>query len=630
MTAQTVTVGLTWLLSSAITNDLRFNYSRTSASLHFDLDTFGGAVPLASLPFPTPLTSQDSLFSFRILSLSNGILTAGRGTSNRQRQVNLVDNLFVQKSSHSLKFGVDFRRLSPQIGPFHYQQLPFFLNVSRAMTGNLFLTGVRSSIDGAFLLNNLSVFAQDTWRIRPRLTLTYGLRWEVDFPPSSSSGPAIAAVTGFNLNNLSNLALAPAGTSPYRTTYGNVAPRLGIAYQLSQNQDRQTVLRGGFGVFYDLASSAVGNQYNFGAYPFGAQRTIFGGTFPLAPAAAAPPPIQVPGGGSGTVLAFDPNLKLPYTLQWNVALEQGLGKQQTISASYIGAVGRRLLQTAVASPPNPNFALAQLVGNTAMSKYNALQIQFQRRLSRGLQALASYTWSHSIDDGSAGSADNNSNLVVPGINPNTNRGPSDFDIRNAMSAGVTYDIPPTKITTFANAILRGWSFQTVIQIRSAPPTDAFDNFLGQLLSGLTNVRPDVISGQPLYLYGSQFPGGKAFNPAAFTDPPVDPITGIPLRQGNLSRNALRGFGAAQLDFAVHRDFPIRESLKLQFRAEMFNVLNHPSFGQPNGDISSPQFGLSTQMLGRSLSNGNIGGGGFNPLYQIGGPRSIQFGLKLTF
>src|SRR5262249_27465946 len=148
----------------------------------------------------------------------------------------------------------------------------------------------------------------------------------------------------------------------------------------------------------------------------------------------------------------------------------------------------------------------------------------------------------------------------------------------------------------------------------------------------TQVRPDVVAGQPFYLFGPQFPGGKAFNPAAFTPPPIS--GGVPTREGNLERNGLRGFGATQWDFAVHRDFPIRENLKLQFRAEMFNVLNHPNFAQPVGNLGSPtvpnpQFGKSTQMLGPSLS-GTAGVGGFNPLYQIGGPRSIQFALKMEF
>ena len=130
------------------------------------------------------------------------------------------------------------------------------------------------------------------------------------------------------------------------------------------------------------------------------------------------------------------------------------------------------------------------------------------------------------------------------------------------------------------------------------------------------------------------PRGKGLNPNAFIDPPTDPNTGLPLRQGDLGRNALRGFGDFQWDFGVHRDFPIHDLLRLQFRAEMFNVLNHPNFGQPSGAFQQGGFGLSSQMLGQYLNGGgvtsSVGSGGFNPLYQIGGPRSIQLALRLTF
>jgi len=139
----------------------------------------------------------------------------------------------------------------------------------------------------------------------------------------------------------------------------------------------------------------------------------------------------------------------------------------------------------------------------------------------------------------------------------------------------------------------------------------------------------VIPGIPFYLYGPQYPGGKAINPAAFTAPPSDSF-GDPLRQGDLGRNALRGFGATQWDFAVHREFAIHEALRLQFRAEIFNLLNHPNFGHPDPDLLDPTFGQATQMLGQSLNGNNLGGGAFSPLYQIGGPRSMQFSLKLMF
>jgi hypothetical protein len=649
ITTQTATVGATWSATPATTNDLRFNYSRTNGSSYSYLDGFGGAVPLASLPLPSPFSSQDSSFQFLIFSLTGQGLSAGRIQQVVQRQYNIVDGVVVQKGQHGMKFGVDFRRLSPKYVPRLYLQEPLFVDVPSTSAGNAFETFVSSSAGSTLLFHNLSLYAQDTWRVARRLTVTYGLRWDVDFAPSSVGGPNIPGVTGYDPNNnFSNLALAPAGTPPFHTPYANFAPRLGAAYQLSQDPEWQTVVRGGFGVFYDLASSEAGTLLVTAGYPFTALNEEFG-TFPLSPAAAAPPSIT-PGSLSSccdALVGFDPHLKLPYTLQWNVAIEQGLGGQQSITASYIGASGRRLLQTAFVYGPNANIYAADLVGNTASSNYNALQLQLQRRLARGLQALASYTWAHSIDDGSAGSVYLDSNAFVPGLAANENRGPSDFDIRNAFSAGVTYDIPAPKINTFANVVLHGWSTENFILARSAPPVDVTDGQFEELDNGLlADTRPDLVPGQPLYLYGAQCastfqalgelgaghscPGGKGFNPAAFASPPTDPTTGLPTRQGTTPRNYLRGFGAAQWDFAVHREFPISESLKLQFRAEMFNVLNHPNFGQPDGQFGFGGFGISNQMLGRSLGQANVGGGALSSLYQIGGPRSIQLALKLMF
>ncbi len=626
ITTQTATVGATWAISPIMANDLRFNYSKTRSDSYNHLDNFGGAIPLTTLPLPSPYTVQNAYLAFDIFSLTNGQLRVGKNTSNLQRQINIVDDVSLQKASHSLKFGVDFRRLTPLYGPPQYTQSAYFSDVGSAAAGTLLpFSTIVSATEVPLLFRNLGVFAQDTWRVVPRLTVTYGLRWDVDFAPSTTSGPAFPAAVNFK--NLATLGLAPGGTAAFKTPYGNVAPRVGLAYQVSQSQDWGAVLRGGVGVFFDLATQEVGNTFQ-GSYPFGGSASV-GGSFPIDPAAAAPPPITPANLASGALSAFDPNLNLPYTIEWNVAFEQAFYRQQTLSVSYIGSAGGRLIQTSFVFSPNPNVGAADLISNAGISDYNALQVQFQRRLSRGLQALASYTWSHSIDTASAGSYANASNTIVPTVNPNANRGSSDFDIRNAFSAALTYQIPSPEINVLTNSLLRGWSLQNIVQTRSAPPVNVSDALFVALFNGLTQVRPDVVPGQPFYLNGSQYPGGRAFNPAVLTDPPSD-ANGNPLRQGNLGRNALRGFGATQWDFAVHRDFPIRESLKLQFRAEMFNVLNHPNFGPPNGNFGVGGFGISTQMLAQSLSGGNVGGGGFSPLYQIGGPRSIQLALRLQF
>ncbi len=643
ITTQTGTVGITWAISTLAANDFRFNYSSTNSSASSYMDNFGGAVPLGALPFPSPFNSQNGGFGFDVSSLgtNNGGVFVGAGTHSRQRQLNFVDSVSLQRGPHSIKFGIDFRRLSPQLQPAAYSQSVYFSDVSSAEMGATEYFVVTSSLPATLLFRNLGVFAQDTWRVNPRLTLTYGLRWDTDFVPTSLSGPGFNAAVGFNLSNLTNLALAPAGTPPYKTTYGNVAPRIGLAYQVSQNPQWQSVLRGGFGVFYDMATSEAGNIAQSAYYPFGSL-SLGAGAFPLTGGAADPAPITPPNGTnfSNIFEAFDPKLRLPYALQWNVALEQSLGKEQSLTASYVGSAGRRLLQSASIGPEPPtyscypNFCYATVVTNASTSDYDALQLQFHRQMSRGLQALASYTWSHSIDTASAGSIGNASNEFSV-LNSNINRGSSDFDIRHAFSMGLTYDVPVHGNNTLANATLRGWSVDNVIQARSGPPVDVYYQ-LYQLANGFdTNPRPNAVAGQPFYLYGPMYPGGKAFNPGAFTLPPLDPVTGLPLTQGDLPRNALRGFGDAQWDFAVHRDFPIRESVKLQFRAEMFNLLNHPNFGQPVGDLGPPgvpnaQFGLSSAMLGQSLAGGFVGNGAFDPLYQLGGPRSIQFALKLLF
>ena len=622
MTVTTATVGGTWTVSSGLVNDVRLNYSRADGSGHFILDDFGGAVPLASVPFPASFDTGNSIFLLQILALTQSTLSTGRLQRNLQRQINLVDSVSLQKGSHTIKFGVDYRRLAPRFDPIQYSQQATFVDVPSFEGGELAFSAIRSGIGGTLFFYNLGAYAQDTWRLLPRLTLTYGLRWDVDFAPSSSA--TLVAVSGFNASDLSHLALAPAGTPPFNTTYQNLAPRLGVAYQLHQKQAVLTVLRGGFGLFYDLATSEFASTIGAGSYPFGGFRRQSGGTFPLSSADAAPPANTFNHDLSG----FDPHLQLPYTLQWNLALEQSLGRLQSLSASYLGSSGRRLLQSTFLFAPSPSLSSAAIVANTATSDYNALQVQFQRRLSRGFQTLASYSWQHSIDSASAGSLGNVSNALIPGIG-NVNRGPSDFDVRHAFSAGITYELPIFNRSVLAKTVLSGWAIQSVVQARSATPVDVSDASFFELNNSFADVRPDVVPSQPLYVYGPQYPGNKAFNPSAFTSPPMD-VNGNPVRQGTLGRNGLRGFGATQWDLAVHREFPIAESLKLQFRGEIFNLLNHPNFGAPSGLFGFGGFGLSTQTLAQSLSGGNVGSGAFSPLYQVGGPRSIQFALKLFF
>jgi hypothetical protein len=616
---QTLTVGLTEIINTRISNDIRANYSNDRASYKYALDDFGGAVPLPdSALFPTGFSSMNSVFEFLIEGA--GEFATGKYSTDEQRQINFVDNLSMTTGRHQLKFGADYRWLSPFSIPFAYLQLSLFSGMTTspggALSGTASLAGTFAAQGNALLSQNFSSYGQDTWKITPRLTVTYGLRWDIN-PALKGKNLANDPFTVVGLNDPATMTLAPRGTPLYKTTYGNLAPRIGLAYQFSGTRNWEAILRGGFGVFYDLGSGSLGGVSSY--FPYLNDTFATDVPFPLSAQNAAPPALTTSPPVS-VISVADPNLKLPRTYQWNAALEQSLGSSQSLSATYVGAVGRDLLRVTDLVSPNPDFGYVNVTSNTATSNYNALQLKFERRLSHGLQALASYTWSHSIDIASTDALANYLDTPSSVANPNIDRGNSDFDIRHAFTAGVTYNLPTSESNNVTHAVLGGWSVDSFIFARTAPPVDVVSGLV--IADGIDLYpRPDVVPGAPLVLYGSQYPGGKAFNSAAFTAPPTG-------QQGDFGRNVLRGFGAWQADVAFQRQFRLTEKMGLRFRSEFFNLFNHPNFGPPTNSLTSPLFGQSAQTLASSLAGGV--GAGFNPLYQIGGPRSIQLALKLVF
>jgi len=618
----TLTFGTTWAISARDSNELRFNYSRTSTSSNSSLDTFGGAVvPSEAGLFPTSFSSENALATLNFFG-GGATYNLGLLANNAQRQINILDNYSILRGNHSLRFGIDYRRLSPTSGPRGYSVTALFGNLTTIRNGNISGGSLLANQEVNLFFTNFSAYAQDTWKIGRRLTLTYGVRWDVNPPPAGEEGQEPFAVTGFNIENLSALALAPRGTSLYNTTYNNFAPRFGIAYQLSQKPGRETVVRGGVGIFYDSSSSA-GLITVINGFPFSGSRTLTANTpFPLSAAIAAPPPINTtsPGASGTQIIVFDPELKLPRIYQWNVAVEQSLGTRRTISASYIGSAGRRLVRRTVDSNINPAFpGGVGFFSNGDASDYHALQVQFNQRLSSNLQALSSYTWSHSIDASSTDFGARN----LRQTNANESRGSSDFDIRHVFNLTLSYNIPSPRFGTVGKALFGGWSVDSIFSARSAPAVDVVNQAFTTAL-GFQSIRPNLNTGVPLYLVDPSFAGGRRINPAAFTIQPA----GV-LQHGNFGRNVLRGFNFLQLDFALRRQFKLTEGLKLQLRGDVFNAFNHPNFGNPVGNLANAQFGQSIQMFGRSLGVGG-GDGGFNPLYQVGGPRSLQFALKIIF
>lgn len=636
---KTATAGLTWIPSSTMVNDFRANYS-VSGGNEFAIaaNTDGATSPPAPTWMPSGYNYSNAILYFDDAFGTNMLEENGDFAKNYQRQWNYVDSLSVVKGNHDLKFGVDYRRLTPNYGQATYWSIPIFLDMSEMETGTPFLIVNSYYAPGRFRLQNFGAYAQDTWRVNSRMNLTYGIRWDVDIAPQTIESTPLPGITGFSLTTLANLQYAPAGTPPYTTHFGNFAPRVGVNYRIFTTPGRELVLRGGWGIFYGLSDSELLNQEAIDEplYPYGVDDYVFSANFPPTPAQAAVPVNAQPNLTNGFPLyGIQPNMNLPWSQEFNVALQQSLGNAQSFTVSYVGAVDKRLEEAEAADYGTAgltNYAEAWLVDEAGSASYNALQAVFQRRLSHGLQALVDYTWAHSIDTGSYG---NWLTFIYPGqtsANVNENRGDSDYDIRNAFSAALTYQPPALKNNLLLKAITSGWSTNNIVRIQSGPPQNiATGDFSGQSseVGAAAVIRPDLIAGVPLYLYGSKYPGGKAVNPAAFKDPPLDPSTGGPTRQGTFSRNVIRSLGLAEWNFSAQRDFPIYRDVHLRFQADLFNVLNHPNFAAFNGGFyangSNVLFGLATSTWANGSANG-----GQNALYAPGGDRSGQFSLKLSF
>jgi hypothetical protein len=634
----TITGGATYIINNALVDDFRVNLSQSKGATTVVATNFGGAVaPSDAYLFSTnpSFNTTNSVFSLYMLDPNESGWYVGNDATNHQHQFNIIDSLSWSKGNHNLKFGVDYRRLTPTNGYRPWDIGYLATDFESLAAGNIYYASIDSS-DASELrpvFTNLSLYGQDDWRVTKNLTLTYGVRWDYDPPPSENSGHPFYTAT--NLNDPANVALAPKGTPLWQADKKNFAPRLGLAYTVNNTAGKELVLRGGWGLFYGLGNQqgAQGTQ----GFPYGRTAYFYGAddggayTFPVPPANGGVVPFTTTP-SYAFMFAFDPHLKDPRVYQWNVTAEQALGATRSIQLSYVGNNGDDLLRREMLTPDmggSTAFAYLDVVTNDGWSNYNALQAQFKQRPWHGLQLIASYTWSHAIDNGSSVNLPNPYKTVY---SPSLDSGNSDFDMRHNFSAAVTYEVPSAG-EGFAKALSSGWAFDSLFRANSAVPVDVTTGVLPAFglywNNDAGNQRPNIVPGVPLYLYGSQYPGGKIINSAAFTVPANE------FTQGDLPRNYLRGFGAWQEDIALRRTFRITERVNLLFRAEAFNLFNHTNFGDPGAQsdgtnhLNSPDFGYSTQVLSNSLGTGGADGG-FSSLYQIGAPRSLQFALKLQF
>jgi hypothetical protein len=612
---QTLTLGSNQTLAPTAANEFHFNYSRSRGAGSFALDNFGGASPPPdSVIFPAGRTSENALLDFYGDLNPYGLkLFTGKFGDNLLQQINVTDTLSRMIGAHQIKVGTDYRRILSEAGLYPYLAQYVFVSLANVLANKAPQVGITSrTADVQLVFSNWSLFAQDTWKPTRSLAITYGLRWEYNAAPSSPSGTPPFTVT--QVNNLATMALAPPGTPLWHPQKDDFAPRLGVAWQPLP----KLVVRAGAGLFYDLGYASVADTAS--AFPYYQVKVLLNASFPLSAADAAPlpfttsPPVAL-------MVAVDPNHVLPRTYEWNVAVEYSLGNSDVLAITYLGAAGRKLMRQDDYNAPNSNFTgEVDLLRNGASSSYQALQAQYRHRFAHGLQALLSYTWSHSIDNVSS---DANFANVPPGV-ASSDRGSSTYDIRQTFSGAVSYDIPAPGGGMW-KAVFGNWSTDSIVYARTAPPVNVVtgQNPFGGYLSGLYSVqRPNLVPGVPLWISDPNVAAGKRINKAAFSVP-SRPV------QGNLGRNTLNGFGATQVDMTLRRQFRLQERLSLQARADFFNLFNHPNFGPPTNYMTSPLFGQATQMLGSSLGSGGQSGG-LNPLYQIGGPRSAQLALKLQF
>jgi hypothetical protein len=614
--AQTFTVGLTSIITPRFTNEVRVNFSNNDESLRYSVDDFGGASPgPLSTVFVAPYTPQNAILS---VNLGFGArLNDGKEAAARQRQINLVDGLSYTHGSHEIKIGFDYLRSLP-ITSADQEDLYSFALITGALSGkaNYFYNFYEATVRAD--ATNLSLYAQDTWRASTRLTITYGLRWDLNPPPHDrypNNGNYVPLLGNYVAGDIT---VGAVGSSFWNTKYSNFAPRLGVAYQLRQVPRWETVLRVGAGLFYDVATAGATFLPLINGFPNYLTTFVSKPTLPVTPTQAALPPVSLTNPAPGNEFqVFPRDLAAPRTWQWNVSIQQGLGQDQTITASYVAALGRKLLYGQFYPSVGPQDYEVNYYDNSGASNYQALQVQYQHRLAHGVSAILNYTWSHSLDDGSL---DFGYGAPTTYITAKSNWGPSDFDVRQNLSGALSWNVPGIGKRTWLKTVSQGWGVDLITTARSALPVNVStynNNFLGGYEIQL---QPDVVPGVPLYLYGSQYPGGKAFNPAAF----VINLDG----PGDLGRNALRGFDLVDTDFSARRKFVLTERFSLLFRADLFNVFNHPSFASPVSDPASGTFGLST-----SMANSFLGGGSAysqNSVFQTGGPRSVQLSLKLQF
>jgi hypothetical protein len=622
-------LNLSQILTGRLINETRFSFNRFT-QLFSPLDS---AFDPASIGLITG--AKGGLPTIAV----NGFESLGAPTNEPRWRVSqayqLADTLVWTRGGHTLKAGVDYRR--PLVRSYNDQfsrgRLSF--NSLADLLAGVPAPSTTSIARGATrrdtYTNNTGAFVQDDWKVTRRLTLNLGLRYEYSGPFSekfdriSNFIPSQGLVqVGHGLDRL------------YARDLNNFAPRFGFAFDPSGTG--KTVLRGGYGFYYDAPSQDFFLAQSFGNGNVGTNPVPGLGTYTVNFTGPVPfgPGVNIFGNLNNpvppfTVFGVDPHMRTPYVQSYNFNIQRTIIDGTVLQIGYVGSKGTKLyrvrdINQAVAGlvgtiqqrrPFNaayPDFAGIYELEASANSRYNGLQALLRRRLANNLTLYASHVWSHSIDDASNGFCSCTAGVSLPqnSFDTRSEKAVSAFDQRQRFTLNFVYDLAvlPHALPILPRRVTEGWQLSGIYTVASGLPITPFWNGAAPSGSGeSSNDRPNLV--------GNPNNGPKRwdawFNTAAFA--PAAPGT-----FGNAGRNTIIGPRTNVVDFSVMKSTRIRERAQLQFRAEAFNVLNHPNFGLPNVTVNSSGFGTITSTP--DVANGN-------PLGD-GGPRQFQLALKLLF
>jgi len=626
--SQNVMAALNMVLTPTFVNETRVALSRVAASVTQQASRTNQSLGLPTVS-PNP---RDIGLSFISVTGFSPLGDEGNNPQNSVTNVyQVLDTAHYVRGAHVIKFGLDFRfaqqnafRDVESRGRITFSP---FAQVSGNALADLLLgfpmlaTVARVDNPQHLRTQSYNFFLNDSFRVSPRLTLTGGLRYEYNTPPVDTADRSnVYDVASGNLVQVGTNGVPRGGFHPDKN---NFAPRVGLAWTIGEAQT--TVLRAGFGVYYDQSALAPGEALYFNSPYF--DNNIFFSLPGLPLTLSNPFPSFFPFPLPDSALAIQRDLRTAYMQHWNFNVQHELGRNSVLEVGYVGSKGTKLLtardinqpKPSVLPPglpfvprPNPRFDDIDLLESRANSNYHSLQARFQQRFSRGLAALVSYTLAKSIDDASNFfSSAGDPNFPQDSSNLRAERGRSNFDVRHRLSASYSYDLPFGKGKRylddpgFLSSFLSGWQTFGIVTIQSGRPftvallSEIDNSGTGRSILGFgANDRPNVV-GNPNLANRS---AGQWFNQSAFAFP-------APGTFGNAGRNTLEGPGYASVNASLVKNSRLSESVNLQFRAEAFNLFNHPNFNLPDNFLGSPTFGQITSARD---------------------PRHLQFGVKLLF